>query len=120
MNILFKKLATYLLILSMMGVPLVSAFGQSFSCNKSDVATAIEAQQNTMAADHNCCEKPEKVLCMHCGECDCDHAQGSFNLITLESNNLTLPHSSSFGTVSYTFQLLDSLTSLYRPPRIFL
>ena len=104
----------------MMSVPLVSAFGQSFSCSKSDVITITKAQQNTMATDHDCCEKPEKSLCTHCDECDCDNAQGNFNIITFESNDLHFPHSTSFATVSYTFQTSDTLTSLYRPPRKFL
>ncbi len=119
MNKHFKKQAAYLLILLMMIVPLTSAFGQSFSCNMSDNTTTADAQPGTMMADHDCCEKPEKTLCLHCDECDCDHAQANFNLISLENDELIYPQLASFDSVTYTFQVFATFSSLYRPPRNF-
>ena len=119
MNILFKKFATYLLILSMLSVPLVSAFGQSFSCVKKPVSSMMLDSQQNMMTNHHCCEEPKKTLCSHCDECDCDNVHSNVNLINVGSHDLILADSAVFDTIIYAFHITDSFAPLYRPPREF-
>jgi len=114
----FQKLASFLLIITMMGTPLVSAFGQSFSCPmQADSSSMMETVKNSMPADHDCCEKPEKVLCTHCDECDCDQAQANLNAIKFETVNLIFTAPAQFKNVSHSTRSSTLLSALYRPPR---
>ena len=114
----FQKLASFLLIITMMGAPLVSAFGQSFSCPmQADSSSMMETVKNSMPADHDCCEKPEKIHCMHCDECDCDQAQANLNAIKFEMVNLIFTAPAQFKKVSLSAQTTKILSTLYRPPR---
>jgi len=117
----FHKLATFVLIMIIMSTPLVSAFGQSFSCDmQADSSAMIETTKNSMPANHDCCEKPEKNLCSHCDECECDHAQANLTAIKIEAVDLIFTVSTQFETIFHTVQTTKTLSSLYRPPRSFL
>ena len=121
MHKMFQKLATFVLIITMMGAPLASAFGQSFSCDMQLDSTTIQyTVKNTINADHNCCEKPEKTHCSHCDECDCDNAQINLNAIHVDTVEFALTPATQFATTFYTIQVTKLLSSLYRPPRKFL
>ena len=114
----FQQLASFLLIITMMSAPLASAFGQSFSCGmQADSSAMMETVKNSMPADHDCCEKPEKILCTHCDECDCDQAQANLNAIKFESVSLIFTAPAQFKNVSHSTQTTKILSTLYRPPR---
>jgi len=128
MQKLFQKLATFVLIITMMGAPLTSAIGQSFACNMQLESSTMlnsatkDTVKNTvtkvMSVDHSCCEKLEKSHCAHNGECDCDNAQMNLNGINVQSVDLVLiAPITQFATTFYTIQITELFSSLYRPPR---
>ncbi len=121
MRIAFQKLASFLLIITMMGAPLISAVGQSFSCAMQvDFRTIMEVEvvESSMPMDHDCCEKSEKILCTHCDECDCDQAQANLNAIKFETVNLIFISPAQYIRASQLAHITKTRSTLYRPPRI--
>ncbi len=112
-----QKILNIFIVLTLVALPMLSAVASAPHCNmEPDSMVMVDAQQNTMTAEHDCCEKPVTLNCSHCGECDCDNTQSGVSFLNPASTQLSLSSLNLFEPVSYAVQIPAINSSLYRPP----
>ncbi|MEE9444494.1 MAG: hypothetical protein V3V19_02395, partial [Cocleimonas sp.] len=104
------------IVLTLIALPMFSAVASAPHCQiGSDSMSTVESQKEILS-EHDCCEKPIKVSCSHCGECDCDNAQSSVSFLNLDNTSFSFSSLNRFEQITYAVKIPKFNSSLYRPP----